>query len=794
MSEKIIENNIVKQYKEDIIKYAIYDNRSRSVPYIKDGLKPVHRRILYAGSHDEKCTENRRVKSAAIVGTVLKKYHPHGDVGVYGAMKPMTNPFEIYIPLLYGQGNWGTLYGDGAAAMRYTESGVSKFAYECVIGDMLEAPNITDWSPNYNNDTQEPDYLPIKIPLLLINGGFGIGYGITTKIPRHNINEVIDATIKLMHDPNAEIVLIPDQCLPCEIINTNFKAISNKGNGKFIARAIIEVKHDFTLGRFKNVPALLIKSLPDLTYFDSIEKKIEDLVDNKKLPQILSINVTKDPKTKRSELIVLLKKGTDPEYMKEILYKNTDLSKTIGVNFEVADDTGILRMSYKSYLQYFIELRKLTIFRYYCIKLQDAKTKMHEKEIFIKVCQSGEVDNIIKMIRNQSEVNDNGLIEYLIKTLNITDIQASYIINSNIKKLSPAYLNRYIEEREQLKILIDDYMNKINNDDLILQEIEKELLYFKSKYGRPRNCIVIDKAEADQIPKGSFKIVITENNFIKKVQLNDTIGSFKNDNPKFVIKVENEENILLFDEQGKVFKLPVHKIPVSDKHSNGIDIRIIIKKLTSNIIKVMYEPLLNDLSKKKTKYFISVLTNLGNVKKLDLSDFLAVPPSGIIYSKLDEIDFVKSVNLIANGLDIIVYSKTKALRMNISEIPHLKRNTKGNKSMDSDNVDGLAVIHPDSTDVIVITESGKINRFDIVALPCTGRAKAGSKVIKLSKNDNIKYIFGVNINKDVLKVNTKLNKMEFNIHDIPTGSSISSGTKMIPLKGDNIIKCEIIKK
>ena len=790
--ENIIESNIVDQYRKDITRYAIYDNRKRSIPSVMDGLKPVHRRILYATAHDKKVYYPKTVKSASITGTVLDLYHPHGDSSVYGAMKPMVNYFEINMPLLHGQGNWGTFAGDKAAAMRYTEVGLTKFARDCVIGKLETVKDIVNWAPNYSNSCMEPEYLPVEVPLLLINGGFGIGYGITTRIPKHNINEVIDATLKLMKNPNAEVTLIPDQCMPCEIINTDFREISAKGNGSFIVRGKVEVHPEFNIGKYKNHPVLIIKSLPDLTYTENITAKITKMVDAKKLPQVIDLFDKHEPDD--MNYIIVLKKGSDPNYVKQVLYKNTDLQKTMLVNMEAINDLDVIRLSYKSYLEYFIEFRKFTKFRYYCNLLQSVKTKLHEKEAFVKICQSGEVDKVIDMIRKRNTTNDKEVVEYLIKKFDITDMQASYIIEAGIKKLSPAYLNKYIEEANKLSGLYDQYMNIILNEDLILKEIEDELKEYKKKYGKPRNSVVIDESELCDIPKGTFKIIITENNYIKKVQENESIGSFKGDAPKYIIKGENHCNILLFDEQGKVFKLPIHTIPVSERNSNGVDIRTIIKKLTSNITTIMYEPQLTQLSKNKVTYFISVLTAKGYIKKLDISDFLAVPPSGIIYSKLDKDDYVKSVDIIANGLDVIVYSKSKALRMNISEIPHLKRNTKGNKSMDTDEVDGLAVIHPDSDYIIVLTEKGKVNKFSVCALPCTGRAKAGSKVIKLGKNDTINCIFGVNDHTDVLNVVTKARTFNFNINEIPVSSSISVGTNLVPTKGNNILKCKIVKK
>ena len=785
MATNIIQRNVLESYKEDMVKYAIYVNRVRSSPNAKDGLKTIHRRILTTATLDERAiSDSTRVKSSAIVGTCMKKYHPHGDAAVYGAMKPMSNWFEINIPLLTPQGNFGNVQGDEPSAMRYTESQVSEFSLDCVMSELREAKNIVDWVETYDNKSLEPEYLPVKVPLLLINGCFGIGFGLTSRIPKHNINEVIDATIKLINNPNSEVVLIPDQCMPCDIVETNFKAICNAGNGSFKVRGHIEI------GTYKNKPALFITSLPDLTYGLTIQEKIEKLVTEKKLPQVTMMHDSCTDFT--VNYIIELKKDSDPNFVRDFIYKNTEMEKTVSVSFEVLDGVNPLRMSYKSYLQYFIEFRKATKFRYYCHKLKQVQTKLHEKDAFIKVMQSGKVEQVIDMIKSQNTLNDSHIIEFLIKEMNITDLQASYIINANIKKLSLAYLNKYIEEAREYEIEINSYMNKITNDDIILSEIVEELKAIKKKYGKPRNCKVISKAELNNIPRGEFKVVISENNFIKKVPVNSTIGSFRTgDTPKLVTKIENTDNLLVFDEQGKVFKVPVHKIPISDKGSNGVDIRTLFNKITSNINKIMSEDKLKELSNKTKKFFITTLTHKGNIKRLDLEDFLSVPPSGILYTKLDSDDIVKDISIVVDGCDVVVYSKNTALRMNLSDIPHSKRNTKGNKAMSEDFVDGLAVIKSDTTDILVVTENGKVNKIDILALPIIGRNKNGIKVIKLSKGDSIQSIKSVNRDKHKLIITTKNNKLEFNVNDIAQGSSIFTGTKLLSTKVDNIIRCDI---
>lgn len=733
---------------------------------------------------------NRAIEG--IVGLNIPMICIHNS-SIEDAIKPLTNWFESKIPLIEGHGNFGSMQGDGAAASRYTEVRLSKFALDCLIGELKESKDIVDWVPTYDNTHKEPEYLPAAVPLLLINGTYGIGVGIKVEIPKHNLIEVLDATINLIKNPDAPVVLIPDHCMPCEIIDTNWKAISNKGEGKYKVRAVIDTE------KVGDCYRLIIKSVPDRVFFDKgnaenggTKYKILDMVKNGKLPQITRID--EDSHKDQMRIIIYLRKGSDPQFVKEMLYANTNLEDSFSVNFRVLNGIELVRMSYKSYLEFWIQERLMTKFRLYCSKLQQVRTKYHERDAYIKLLESGEIDNVINMIKKRTTIDDTAIIEYLINKLKITDLQAKFIINSNLKNLSMAYLNKY---KEDAKILLErekDYIYKITNDDVLLQEIIDELTLYKQKYGEPRKCRIIKKDEISAIPKGEFKIVITENNYIKKLNPNDYVGAYKGDNPKHIIKVENTENILLFSEQGKVYKMPVHKIPLTEKNSVGSDIRILVKGLTSNITKVLYEPNLINLSKKINKHFITVVTAGNYIKKLDIEDFLNVPPSGILFTKLNPDDYVKDILIVENNLDVIIYSNRKALRINMSEIPHYKRNTLGVAAMNtSAEIDGISIIYPDATDIVVITEQGKVNKFNITGLQKSARYKAGSSVIKLGKTDSINSIFGVN-DSNVIRVTTKTTKLDINVDEIPNGSSISQGSKMIQIKSDIIVKCDVYKK
>ena len=793
MPEIINKTNALEQYKKDIQLYSIEANLRRSIPDVRDGLKFVHRKTLYSMFTLGGMTEPS--KTARFVGDIIGKYHPHGDTSVQDAITLMSNWWSCKVPLIFSESNMGSMQGDGAAAMRYTEVMLSSFANDIMFNELKATKEVVDWVPTFDGKNREPEYLPVNVPLLLINGAFGMGIGIKVEVPKHNLGEVIDATINLIRHPDAPVVLIPDHCMPCEIIDTNWKSICNKGNGKYIARSIIDIEHR------KTHDVLIIRSTPDRVRFNKgsstnggvlydILKKIEE----KKLPQITKYE--EDSHGDEMKILFHLKPGSDANYVKEVLYKETSLQDTYSVNFEVLNGINIVRMSYKSYLQFFIEESKTRKFRYYCIKLQQVRTEIHNLDAYIKCIKSNEIDKVIKLIRTAKNTNvDDEVVELLIKKVGLSDLQAKFILGTNLSHLAPYHLARYERRLASNLELEKEYMTKITNDNILLDEIVEDLKMIKKKYNTPRRCRVIKKEDISNIPQGDFNIVITENNYIKKLNPTDNIATYNSDSPKFVVPVQNTENILLFSAQGKVFKLPVHKIPITDKGSVGLDIRMIIKGLMSDIIAVFYEPDILEASKQLEDVNLLITTAGNYIKQLSIKDFLTVPPSGIFYTRLNDGDYVIDVKIVKNGpVDVIVYSGRKALRFPLSEVPVLyRRNTLGVVAMklhEGEIIDGVSIVLQEMSDIVVITENGKGNRFNVFGLPNSNRNKAGSNVIKLSKGDQIKFISAMT-SGNKLWMRTKNGEMTLDINEIPLGSSISAGKKIVSGK-DIVIKCKVI--
>lgn len=789
MAETIIKQNATQGYIQEMARYAIVDNRRRMIPDVRDSFKPVQRRILYDMLELNAVSEGTKKKSARIVGDTMGKYSPHGDQSIYGAMGNMVGWWRCKIPLINGWGNWGNFQGSKPAAMRYTEAYLAPFTNDCVLGLLKKYPSVVDWRENFDGTTKEPETLPVMIPLLLINGASGIGVGMKMDLPPHNVHEVIDAARRLLRYPNTEVVLVPDLCMPCDIVDANWKKISNEGNGKFRVRGRIEV------GEYKKAPALFIKSLPDGVTTDSIKTKLEEMTAKGVISQVKDI--LWEGTSKDMNLVIKLDKNADPYYFRDVVYKNTNAETTYSINFEAIHDLDHLRFSYKSYMELYLVNAKMVLFRMHCSKYHDAMTRAFELEAYIKVMTSGKIDEIYKAIRKNKSSDNTELIAWLCKLLSVTEFQAGFIIKASLSKFSKGNLLAYQAEYNECIAVAEENRDIIINDgtdgkpDKIAEELDQILADYDKKYGTPRICNVLKESDYSGVPKGTFKIVVTENNFIRKLQENDNVGIVKGDNPNYILKADNTENILLFSNKGKVYKLPVSKIPLTDKGA-GTDIRLLVKGLTSDIANVMYEPDLVKISKMKWKHYLVTVSAGNSIKKLEIEDFLAVPPSGIFYTKLNETDSVQDVQIIPDGLDLVIYSGHKALRCPLNEIPLYKRNAVGVAAMNTkDNIGGLSVLYQDITHIAVVTKSGKINKFDIMGMPQAKRNQAGNSVIKLGTTDSIISIYGVNDNSTIRVITANSGAIDIKASDIPSTSSISAGKKIISTKGDFIIKTKL---
>ena len=775
MAERIINVNLEAQARDDSQAYAIYVARNRAIPDMIDGLKPVIRKILWCAAHD--FGGQGFIKTANIVGQVMRKYNPHGDAGVNSAIRNMINDFSTKYPTMEGSGSWGTKVDPYAAQPRYNECKISQFALDVFMQDIKEDKRATDWMSNYDNKCFEPVYLPAKIPALLILGQMGIGVGIKTTIPSHNLGDVIDVTIQLIHNPNTPFTLIPDECMPCEIMNTDWDKINNDGYGTYIAQGIIDI------GDYDGKPCLIVRSLPDFTFYDKIDERIKALAKEGKMPFIVDVVSRsgvdkKDPRKYRFEEIIILKKGTDPNFVKEFLYANTNIRQTRQVNLIVIKHNNLASMGYREYLLEFIAFRRMSVFRKLNARLQVLKTRIHETELYIKLLTSGHIDNVIKMIRKSKSADRSEIAAFLAAKLRVTPVQAKYLSRVTLPELSEGFLQQCIARMKQYNDEIKKIMRILLDPNKIDEVIIEEMLAIKAKYNDKKKCKLVSQSQIKGIAPGTFKLVIMTNNYIKKINEMEMVPPAQMGMVNLMLLADNAEDIIVFSALGKAFKIPVHKIPLTEPSGGGTDVRLLNKYCTTNVIGVAREGTLKKLCSSKSKNFIYTVTKMGYIKKIDIDDVINAPTSGIIYARVDPGDEMQSVLFGPSKMDLLLYTANKVIRLNPKEVPYLRRSTKGNRvSTATTIISGMNFILPQATDLIVVTKKGYVNRVQVDHVERTARGRAGSSVIKLAKGDEIHTVWTCTPEARLV-VREGRSQKEVPVASLEMGSTVGPGKQM----------------
>lgn len=797
--ETIIDKDLLIDFKDCMIIYGAAVTFDRAFPDKRDGLKPVQRRALYS-MYDLGATGNNTKKTARITGDTIGRFQPHGDTSVAGAIATMANWWSENYPLVAHNCNFGSMQGDGPANQRYTECRVSDFAYDIFFKELRENRDVTDWVETYDREGIEPMYLPSKIPLLLVNGSFGIGVGYKNEVPPHPLGDVIDQTIKLIRNPNHQVVLIPDQCMKCEIIGTqkDWVEISTTGNGSFYVQGKIDIDE------IDGYPTLRIRSTPDMRSLDKggdkggIVESIADMVEKKLLTMI--IGCSEHSHGNDMDYRIKLRKGSDPNYVKEMIYKNTDMRRKITVNCIFIEDTKIEMFNYTSYIQAFINLRRIAKYRKYVSMHTKKMTEIHKIEPFINLLAREDYEQIVSDIRT-CKGGISEIINLLIIKYKIDDIQAKTLctegglasLNVNVLQQKKADYDKKMIELQQLRDIIVD---PVARD----KEIIDELMEIKRKYARPRNSEIIGTGMVGEVPGGDFNVVITEQGYIKKFTLNDTNIKPGKDTPKHVVKCDNRDSLLLFSAQGILYKIPVEKIPlVSGATNPGAKLQTFCRNLVSTIRFAVPHSVLADMHEAGND--LVILTRENCIKRLPIPDILNVNTSGMFYTRFTKQgDFVVGVDIVNDNNDIIVYSDKKALRMSATEVPIVSRVAVGNKAMGTDTgIDGMTVIHSLNEPKLVIITSPltggrncKVNKIITAALGKSGRTKAGSSVIRLGKDEIIKSIHACS-DEDKISIITSTAFMTLDVKDIPDMSSVSSGVTLNTNKGDIILTSWVLR-
>lgn len=791
-NETIKQVPCVVQFKEDYGRYTFYVASHRVTPDANDGLIPVKRAVIIAAKLLTHVSPNRTTKCATIVGNILK-IHPHGDTAAYDTLVNMANTFNCKYMIIKKHGSFGTVEGDKPASMRYTEATLTPFCYDVILNE-LESSSTTDysvdWEDNYSKEIMIPSFLPARLPILFLNGTNNIGVGDKVEIPSHNITEVIDTLLAVLDDPSYPCILVPDHCQECEIVETNWSQIAKTGIGNYRVRAKIEtMDYCGNNNDYKGCQVLRITSLPNFVYMNSILEKIDELITENKIIQIRGYEnhavLNEATEETNVDLWLILHHGSDPNYVKSELYSKTDLQKTFTINLTVMNKKDRLRMNYNQYFNNFLNYRRTTKMRIMANRLQDLQTQNCKYDYYIQLFKSGQFDEIEKYTRKQKGT-ETEVTDAIIKKFNINPIQAKYVLNSSVKMQSASTLAHFQAEfdknQEEINML-DSIIRSGKIDDIIRQE----LLELKAKYGEPRKCKIV-KSKSDK-PSGIFRLVATDKNKMKLINTSDSITVSKGESPKFVMDVDISEDLLVFTSNGKVYKVPLSKVPFSSRNTSGEDIRLINKNIMSDIIYIAYCPQVK--SSFEAGEEVVTLSKSGLIKRTSLDDFLNIALSGTTYCKVDNGDYVVDCCICSNDMNMMVYNKESALSIPVSNIPWNKRISKGSMSMKSDSVEGMCPIIPSMTDIVILTENGYLNRINPSSLS-VGRAIKGSSVIRLKQGDSIKRIFGTIEDQHLIRCYCINGIIDIPVSEIKQGSSISGGTKMISNNYGNIIKAVLI--
>jgi len=802
--ERIIKVNIEEEMKTAYIDYSMSVIVSRALPDVRDGLKPVHRRVLY-GMYELGLLYGRPYKkSARIVGEVLGKYHPHGDSSVYEAMVRMAQDWSLRYPLVDGQGNFGSMDGDNPAAMRYTEARLKKVAEE-MLADIDK--NTVDFQLNFDDTLEEPKVLPSKIPNLLINGASGIAVGMATNIPPHNLSEVCDAIIAYIDNKDITIDEImqhikgPD--FPTGGIIYGIKGIREAyetGRGRIVIRAKTEIEHTHS-GR----ECIIVKEVPYMVNKSELIKKIADLINEKKLEGISYINDESDRNGTR--IVIILKKEAQANVVLNNLFKHTQLQTTFNVNSIALVKGRPKTLNLKQLIQCYVEHRHEVILRRTRYDLEQSEKKAHILEGLIIALDH--LDEIISLIRSSQtpEIAKDGLIN----NFGLSEAQAKAILEMRLQRLTGLEREKIRNEYEELKKHIE-YLNKILSDETLqMQIIKDELKEIKEKYGDERRTEIIPEAEEfnpeDFYPDEEVIITISHLGYIKRTpayefrtQSRGGIGSKGSDTREedFIEHIFNatmHNTLLLFTKKGKCFWLKVYEIPEGSKNSRGRAIQNLIQIEPDDKIEAYLNvKTLEDENYIKNNYIV-ICTKNGIIKKTTLEEYSNPRQKGITAINIKEGDQLLQACLTDGNNEIIIATRSgKAVRFNEKDVRPMGRNSMGVIGVnlaDNDVVVGMVCVNKNEekeTTILVISEKGYGKRSPLNDYRITKRGAKGIKTMNITdKTGKLIGIREVKEDQDIMIITKMAMTIRLAVSDIRILSRATQGVKLINLKpGDEI--------
>ena len=800
---KIIERDIEAEMKTAYIDYAMSVIVSRALPDVRDGLKPVHRRILYTMYEDGLTSDKPYRKSATTVGDVLGRYHPHGDSSVYDAMVRMAQPFSLRYPLVDGHGNFGSIDGDGAAAYRYTEARMSKIA-ELMLTDIEK--NTVDFMPNFDDRLQEPTVLPAKIPTLLINGSSGIAVGMATNIPPHNLTEVINGIIKIIDDDNVtdeqlmQIIKGPDFPTGGVILGRDaIKQAYTTGKGKITVRAEAEIE-ELSNGRQK----IIVTSLPYQVNKAKLIENIANLVREKRIEGISELRDESD-RENAVRIHIGLKKDANAKVVLNQLYKNTQMQDTFGIIMLALVDNEPKILTLRQCLDYYIDHRKNVILRRTKFELDKALARAHILE-GLKIALDN-IDEVINIIRNSYD----DAKERLMERFGLSDIQAQAILDMRLKTLSGLQREKIEEEYNELMKLIAHLREILGSETLVFQIIKEELLEVKEKYGDERLTKIVaaegEFNEEDLIKEEQMVVALTHFGYIKRMPI-DTYKSQRRggkgiagmstreeDFVKEIFTTSTHDTVLFFSNKGKLYRLRGYEIPEAGRTAKGTAIVNLLSLDSGEKITAII-PISNF---DEGKYSLMATRN-GLIKKTPLKEYDSSRKTGLLAINLKDEDELIDVRM-TDGEDniVLVTSKGMSITFDEKDVRPVGRSAQGVLGIrldEDDFVIGMESVlaNDKKATLLAITENGFGKRTELDEYRVQNRGGRGVITYKITtKTGNIVGIRIATEDEDVMLITNSGTIIRLKVADISILGRATQGVTLMRTNGDEkVVSIETI--
>jgi len=799
--EKLIPINIEEQMKSAYIDYSMSVIVSRALPDVRDGLKPVHRRVLY-GMHELgiKATGAYK-KSARIVGEVLGKYHPHGDTSVYDSMVRMAQDWSVRYMMVDGQGNFGSVDGDSPAAMRYTEVRMQKISEEMLADIEKET---VDHTLNFDDTLHEPTVLPTRIPNLLVNGASGIAVGMATNMAPHNLTEVIDGTVAYIDNRDIEIdelmqhVKAPD--FPTGGIIYGYDGVRDAfhtGRGRIVMRAKANIEE------VKGRECIIVTEIPYQVNKADMIKKTADLVNEKKLVGIANIRDESDRNGMR--IVYILKRDAIPNIVLNKLFKYTQLQTSFSVNNIALVKGKPEQLNLKQLIHYFVEHRHEVVVRRTEYELKKAEARAHILEGLI--IASDNIDEVIALIRGSKNADEAR--EKLIERFELTEIQAKAIVEMRLRQLTGLEQDKLRAEFEEIMKTIADLKDILENEPRRYQIIKDELLHIKEKYGDERRSTIEyaggDMRIEDMIPNHKVVVTISNAGYLKRTNLDEYkvqnrggrgqkgATTRNEDFLEHLFVGTNHQYMLFFTQKGKVFWMRVYEIPEGGKNTKGRAMQNLINIEQDDKVKAFL--VTQDL---KDEYYINshyviMATKKGQVKKTSLEQYSRPRTNGINAITIKEGDELLEAKLTTGDSQVMLALKSgKAIRFEEEKTRPMGRTASGVRGItlqhENDEVIGMVSVNDFESDILVVSEKGYGKRSSLEDYRITNRGGKGVKTLNISeKTGNLVAIKNVDDNNDLMIINKSGIVIRMSVEDLRVMGRATQGVRLINIKDDDSI-------